>query len=295
VPNHILRDLLEAGICTEDSLELYHTGTRDDNSLPVYRDKLSGAILILDFDPADNLYKEASFLKDISLETVMNSGLYDLGLSVDCHRRSSLYKHLYINKNVADFGCGTGLFLKEVSQYCRSTLGIELAEKLRTDLCQSGITAVDSLDRVPENELDTLFFFHSFEHVGSPLATLQSAFRKLRNGGSILLEVPHANDFLMHQLSCDAFRDFTLWTQHLILHTRNSLSAMVKYAGFTNVSIKGLQRYPLSNHLHWLRSRTPGGHQLDLSIIQTPELTSAYAAALASIDATDTLVCIAQK
>ena len=109
----------------------------------------------------------------------------------------------------------------------------------------------------------------------------------------MIIEVPHARDFLIHNLKVKDFIDFTLWSQHLILHTRESLRLILADAGFKNIVIQGVQRYSIANHFHWLSHKQPGGHKSLLSAIETPELVASYHQALARIDATDTLVAIA--
>ena len=58
------------------------------------------------------------------------------------------------------------------------------------------------------------------------------------------------------------FQKFTLWSQHLILHTRESLIPdFCQPLGFDDVIVDGVQRYPLSNHLGWLSTGAPGVHK----------------------------------
>ena len=110
------------------------------------------------------------------------------------------------------------------------------------------------------------------------------------------MEVPHANDFLLKSfLSCDYYKFFSLWSQHLVLHTRNSLTTFLQAVGFDIELITGVQRYPLSNHLNWLANGKPGGHKGDLANLEDPILNKHYEAALNKIDATDTIVAIATK
>ena len=85
-----------------------------------------------------------------------------------------------------------------------------------------------------------------------------------------------------------------MWSQHLILHSKNSLNKFLEYVGFQNILIKGIQRYPLSNHLHWILNKKPGGHQSHLAFIDTDDLTKAYEQTLANLDSTDTLLAIAE-
>lgn len=137
-----------------------------------------------------------------------------------------------------------------------------------------------------------IFMFHSLEHFQDPISMLIDAKSMLRKGGKLIIEVPHANDFLISGVSCDAFLKFTLWSQHLILHTRSSLQRMLSCVEPVCISVAGIQRYPLSNHLTWLSKGKPGGHKALLSEIDTYELRTAYEAALRKIDATDTLIAV---
>ncbi len=84
-----------------------------------------------------------------------------------------------------------------------------------------------------------------------------------------------------------------MWSQHLVLHTRESLRLILADAGFKNIIIEGIQRYSIANHFQWLTNKKPGGHKSLLSALQTPELLASYEKALARIDATDTIIAIA--
>jgi hypothetical protein len=116
----------------------------------------------------------------------------------------------------------------------------------------------------------------------------------LKIGGKIIVEVPHAKDFLIDFLNLETFKAFTFWSEHLILHTRASLETFLQESGFKNIVIKGFQRYPLANHLYWLSQGKPGGHQ-HWHYLTTKELDKGYADMLASLDKTDTLIAIAEK
>ncbi len=112
-------------------------------------------------------------------------------------------------------------------------------------------------------------------------------------GGRIIVEVPHANDFLLSTLNNEAFKAFTFWSEHLILHTRQSLKVFLETAGFVNVTVQGFQRYPLVNHLHWLAQGKPGGH-VSWKHLRAQAMDRAYEDFLKSIDQTDTLIAVAE-
>lgn len=67
---------------------------------------------------------------------------------------------------------------------------------------------------------------------------------------------------------------------------------MLEFAGYKNICIKGVQRYPLSNHLYWLSKGKPGG-QYEWDILDSPNLKASYEEVLAKLDCTDTLVAVA--
>jgi SAM-dependent methyltransferase len=133
--------------------------------------------------------------------------------------------------------------------------------------------------------------FHVLEHIPDPIPFLRAMRTRLRPGGIAVIEVPHARDALLSIYESEAFRDFTLWSQHLVLHTRASLSAFVTDAGFGTVRIEGVQRYPLANHLFWLAKGRPGG-QAQWPELADVTLDAAYLATLDRLDATDTLLAV---
>ena len=60
-----------------------------------------------------------------------------------------------------------------------------------------------------------------------------------------------------------------------------------------NIQIEGIKRYPLSNHLNWLANGMAGGHMSLLSVLDSDVLFESYQSSLARIDATDTVVAVA--
>ncbi len=165
---------------------------------------------------------------------------------------------------------------------------------MREELIKQGYHVYANIDEVSDDNFDIATLFHVFEHFTQPLETLKKIVARIKDGGKIIIEVPHANDFLISFLNLESFKAFTFWSEHLILHTRQSLRLFLEHAGLKNISIMGYQRYPLANHLHWLSQEKPGGH-LVWNHLKTPELDNAYADMLVRLDQTDTLIAIAEK
>lgn len=205
------------------------------------------------------------------------------------------FKEHYVDLDVLDFGCGEGLFLERVNGKAKTSTGVEVEERCVRRIKEKGIPCVRALSDIDDESVDSIFSFHVLEHLDEPLDTLRAMRSKLRPGGRLIVEVPHAKDFLLHSLGLHAFKDFTLWSQHLILHTRDSLRNFLFESGFSVEVITGCQRYSIANHMTWAAHRKPGGHKSQLCWLGSPELNESYAEALAKADQTDTLVAIARS
>lgn len=163
----------------------------------------------------------------------------------------------------------------------------------REALVRDGFNIAEHIYDIADT-FDVITSFHVIEHLVDPLAILETASHRLANGGKLIIEVPHAGDLLLNSLDCNEFKQHTLWSQHLILHTKTSLTRLLETAGFTNIEVHGIQRYPLANHMYWLRHGKPGGHK-KWKELTNPELDKAYSETLNATNATDTLIAFADR
>ena len=281
------RDLITTGSISEESVEIYSVGTRDNPDIEVYRDPQTGVIFIPSNPVDDRVYREGAYRAgdvDIEYENI-----------ADTQRRVSQMRCFYQNKTVLDFGCGLGSFLEAVAPHARAAYGVELQDSLRNNLTSRGLSCVESIEDLEDNYFDTIFLFHVFEHLNEPVEFLERAKAKLKSGGRLILEVPSANDFLLAYSRENSFKNFTLWSQHLVLHTWESITKTLRWCGFDDVLVKYIQRYPLSNHLGWLRDGEPGGHVSGYAFLNDEELNKAYENVLAAYGLTDTLLAYARK
>jgi hypothetical protein len=110
----------------------------------------------------------------------------------------------------------------------------------------------------------------------------------LKEDGTIILEYPNANDALLTLYESDSFADFTYWSCHLMLFNKKTTRLMVDKSKMEVLTIEGIQRYPLSNHLYWLSKNKPGGHE-KWSFFNNEELNKTYHLILDEQDKCDTL------
>jgi len=216
-----------------------------------------------------------------------------VGTAVDDHRRCEQFGELISGKIWLDVGTGLGGILDLLSPQASQTLAVEPQAFPRECLKKLGYQVYRGIDDVPDRTIEAVTLFHVLEHFTEPLQTLRKIRDAMKPGGKIIVEVPHANDALLSLYGCEAFKAFTFWSEHLILHTRQSLKVFLEAAGFHGVTLSGFQRYPLANHLYWLAKGKPGGHDVWKHLTSQP-VDLAYGALLNNADQTDTLIAIGE-
>ena len=158
-----------------------------------------------------------------------------------------------------DVGAGAGGFLHALRQQIdlrHSLLAVEPQTAVRHALRREGWDAVSQLEQLDDDAVDFIGAWHVLEHVTDPpgIFTIVSPRGSTRRQN---LHRSHARDALLRHYQSAAFRDFTLWSEHLLLHTRASLRTFAEAAGLSVIDLHGIQRYPLANHLHWLSQANP--------------------------------------
>ncbi|MCP5028172.1 MAG: class I SAM-dependent methyltransferase [Actinomycetia bacterium] len=285
--HRIHEQLIELGLCRIDSLEPFHPVVRDRDDVGALRCRESGVVVLDRIDHiADGYYTEKTHT---DLAALGDRRRVAAALEEDTVRRVDRWAPLVTNKRWLDVGTGAGAIIEAMGDRPLSAAAVEPQGEFQELLRTQGFEVFADIIDVDDSTIDLITLFHVFEHLPDPMGALGEYRRSLAPGGRIVIEVPHARDLLLDFLGLDAFKAFTLWGEHLMLHTRESLRRLLREAGFEQITIRGLQRYPLANHLHWLARNAPGGHQT-WSALRDDDVDNAYSGLLARLDATDTLI-----
>lgn len=285
--NTIYKTLVELDVCKESSIIPFYPHVRDRDDVSVLRDTESGVIFLNRTDHID-----LSHYEDMSGGTywgVKNRSEALEKYAKDDVRRAQQFSKLVLRKDYVDVGCGTGGVLNLLKPVAKSVAGVELQKAIRIELQSIGYPIYRTSADLPHLSADVASLFHVFEHVINPITVLKDIHDSLRPGGIIIIEVPHARDVL---LQLNSFKEFSLWSEHLILHTHESLKKFLEEAGFSDIKIHGFQRYPLTNHLGWFLNGKPGGHET-LSQFVDNRTNEIYVQELEKTNQTDTLIAIA--
>jgi SAM-dependent methyltransferase len=272
------------------ALEPAYPHTRDRDDISVWRCRRSGVYILSGSDHVHERFYEEK--EHPELAALGDRDRVVAAHREDADRRVELIRGAITNKRWLDIGAGAGAILDRLAVGALEAAAVEPQRDFRTELASRGYAVYPDLADVESDRFDVATAFHVVEHFTRPLDELREARRALKSPGTLIVEVPHARDALIGLFESAAFRAHTFWSEHLVLHTRESLERLLIAAGFTDVVIKGTQRYPAANHLHWLSRGAPGGHQ-KWDFLRDPVLDRAYESVLSSIDATDTLVATA--
>jgi SAM-dependent methyltransferase len=291
--NTIYNELCSLGIIDESSVVPFYPRVRDRDDVGVMRCNKSGVIFLNRTDHVDSAYYEEKSGTSYWSSEDRNSGLKET--HEDDHRRAAQIKNLVAGKKYTDVGSGLGGILDLMKPFAKTISAVEPQKDVRNNLIHLGYKVLSSIEELSneKEKSDFISLFHVFEHITNPLESLKLLHKSLTPGGKILVEVPHAGDVLLNNFNLEAFKKFTFWSEHLILHTRASLEKYLSVAGFKNISVKGFQRYPLANHLIWLRDGKPGGQNI-LPAFRDEKLESTYSEFLDKTDQTDTIIAIAE-
>lgn len=256
-------------------------------------------IMVLECVDCGLVYLSTS--KHISDEHYEESGMHDgenadvdkwlKETQTDDERRYLFLKDKIANKNILDFGCGAGGFLAYANQSSGTAVGVELEKSLQPSFESRNLVVYPNIKSALNHggKYDLITAFHVVEHLPDPISVLKELSLLLEDGGELIVEVPSSDDALLTLYKCAPFQNFTYWSQHLFLFNAKTFSELVKQSGLNLKWIKHIQRYPLSNHLHWLSTGKAGGHQ-KWDFMNDEQLNVEYENRLATAGLTDTII-----
>ena len=194
---------------------------------------------------------------------------------------------------ILEIGCASGFFLYEIRPYVKSVTGVELTTQYIQYAISKGLNICESLEEIPVESCDLIFMFHVLEHIHDPIEFLKEVKKKLSPGGKVIIEVPNVDDILVSTYKIKKHLDFYWEIAHNYYFSKETLGKVLEKAGY-RYEMYPLQRYDLSNHMHWMLKGKPGG-QGYFNTIFTQSLLDEYEKTLKEKFLCDTIYAIAKK
>ncbi len=180
--------------------------------------------------------------------------------SFDTQRRIGLIENNFKrNISILDIGCGYGFFIKLAKDAGFNATGLEVSKE-RREIAQK-VTGEKILPRAIQGKnksgkkYDVITLFHVLEHIKNPIELARDLKTYLKPNGTIIIEVPNANDYLL-TLNRN-YKDFFWQRAHISYFTPETINEVLKKAGHKNVKIIGIQRYSFQNALNWISRGKP--------------------------------------
>jgi len=167
--------------------------------------------------------------------------------------------HVKKNMEVLEIGCSSGFMLDKFKlEGCR-VCGVEPSGEFLEFIHKKGYEAYEALDELADDrKFDLIVHFFVFEHISNPFEFIESQLKLLKEGGTIIAEIPSATDPLTSLYTIPAFEKFYWSIAHHYYYTPKSLQFILDKMNL-NYELIPEQRYDLSNHITWMTDGKPGG------------------------------------
>ena len=168
-----------------------------------------------------------------------------------------LPKENFETKSVIDVGCATGFLLDYLKEKGAKTSAIEKNQVFIDFLCKSGHSTYSDFNQIREEKFDLVTCFNVIEHVEDAITFVKNMYEILKPGGTLLIETPNSNDYLLNILGED-FASFFYRVQHRFYFDEQSLKQVMIYSGVSDYTFLYSQKYGLKNLLNWVKKKLPG-------------------------------------
>jgi len=136
-----------------------------------------------------------------------------------------LLKYSYCYKGtIYDLGCGEQPYKEYLLQLAKQYIGVDWSDTLH-DLSADIIADLNKVLPIESNVADTVISLSVMEHLCEPQSMLNEAYRILKEGGYIVLQVPF--QWMVHEAPYDYFR-----------FTPYGLKYLFEKAGFQEIQVE---------------------------------------------------------
>ncbi len=146
-----------------------------------------------------------------------------------------LAKHINKESLIVDFGCGKGGFLSYLKKKKYTVVGVDSNKKARDMCLEKNLKTYKSINDFKEN-IDTITFWHSFEHVSNPNEILDQIISQSKDNLTVVIALPNYRSF-------DAKHYGSFWAaydvpRHRFHYSQIGIKKLMKSHGFECLKTK---------------------------------------------------------
>jgi len=184
-------------------------------------------------------YASEDYISHTETQRGLINRIYLLASRIALSRKKKIINERFSAKGqLLDYGCGTGAFLKAMSDDGWKTNGIEPddgARRIAAKRNNQEIFTPEQMQGFKESSYDVITLWHVLEHVPEPMVACKEFFRLLKPGGKLILALPN-------HLSQDAQKYRGAWAaydvpRHLFHFNSLNIKSIGTRVGFANVEI----------------------------------------------------------
>ena len=187
-------------------------------------------------------YQSDEYISHTNSSRGIQNKLYKIARSMAIKSKLKLINSLSVTeKNLLDYGCGTGEFLAATKNNGWTAQGMEPdpgARQQGINNHQLKVSSPDDLHLLAHNSIDVITLWHVLEHVHLLKETLQQFNRALKPNGHLIIAVPNAesNDAAVYGKAWAAYDV----PRHLYHFTLPVMRRLMSDHGFKLQSVKGM-------------------------------------------------------
>lgn len=211
-------------------------------------------------------------------------------------RRKLVEPYLRQGMHVLEFGSATGFLLDALRPHVGDNLtGVEPGDDFREYASEEvGLEMHADSSTLEGRQFDLVLSYYVLEHMRDPVGQLKRYLDLLAPGGIAIMEVPNIDDALVKYWQVPEFDRFFWQKPHYFNYTRETFAMIVEMAGFAEIETVPVQRYDISNHIHWLWKGERGGTGAYTDLFDD-RVNEEYARALRERWLCDTIMAVATK
>lgn len=290
---------LSCPLCGGGKFERIHERVRHSKNSSIVRCETCSLIFQYPFMPAD---EEKEFYEKQFPEYMKKRGAtsetnpeehFNTNIKEASRRLEYLKNYLTPESEALELGSSTGFFIHHISPYVKNVCGVEPGEQYADYANNRGIKTYALLSDIKDRKFDIIFSFYVFEHLRNPIDFLNALKSNVKKGGKVIFEVPNVDDILVSFYKTPEILDFYWQLAHYFYYSAKTLKTAFEKCGYKVIHVKHSQRYDISNHIHWLKEKKPGGLRKYTDIFGD-KLNEAYKANLIEKGLSDTITIFTQ-